>query len=428
MKKILIVEDNPSFRLFLKESLNEFASIKEASNLNEGMKCVEAENFDLIILDNKLPDGSGIDYVSDIIKISTEQKIVILTAYADIPLAIKAIKSGAIDFWTKPIDYDELRKRVKRILESSILETELTAMIVGDSDYIRDLRKTIKHIASTDINVVITGESGTGKDFIAKTIHRLSMRNAMKFTIIDCNAINNTLFESELFGSLKGAYSGADETRKGKLEIADKGTVYFDNIDSLNIQMQGKLIRFIESGEFYSLGASKPKRVDVRIIASACNDLESLCKQGKFRNDLFFRLNVYPVKLLPLRERMNDIHSLIDEIYRLKSSMLNRDFNISRDMYEKMEQYNWPGNIREMGNLIERVIVNQDKMIIDALPIFKDERGLKEKVKVVTKEMEIDEIKSALIKTAGNKSKAAKILKISYRNLLDKIKEYGINE
>lgn len=422
MKKIALVEDNPSFRLFLRESLNDKYSIIEMSNIKQ-LRESSLDDVVLIIMDNRLPDGNGIDYIDELMR-ENNVNIVMLTAYGDIPTAIEAVKKGAMDFWTKPIDYDTLRSKVDSIM--NVMNEQIgDNAIIGCSDFAKELRSTVARISSVDVNILITGESGTGKDYIARLIHSKSLRASAQFVVIDCNILNNELFESELFGNCRGAFSGADRSRKGKIDIAHKGTLYFDSIDSLSMRQQGKLLRFIESGEFFPLGSSKPCNADVRIIASSAIDLEKAVVKGLFRKDLLFRINIYPLKLISLKERMEDIPLFLESIMRAHEEKYGKVIQFSENEMNVLKSYEWPGNIRQMENIIERLYLEKDKSIIADLQGI-DDMGLKEKLRVVTKEKEKSEICIALQKSSGNKAEAARILKISYRNLLEKIKEYDI--
>lgn len=426
MKKLLIVEDNPSFRLFLNESLNSHYEITEAVNTAEARQSIQEKHFDLYLLDLNLPDGKGTDLL-DIIKVKDpEAKAVILTAYGDIPIAIEAIRKGAVDFLQKPIDYNDLISRLLRITGTD--NKESVNNILGDSPLTEMLRRQIKNIAGSDVTVLIYGQSGTGKELAADIIHRMSGRNTGKMIVADFSRIKPEFIESELFGYVKGAYSGADKSQKGKLSEADHGTIFLDNIDEADTRVQGKLLRFIETGTFYPLGSSKQEKVDVRIIVSAKTDLKKMVDDGIFRRDLYFRINVYPLELHPLNERVMDI----EPIAAGKLNELNRKYNKKMpmpdiNMLSMMKEYRWPGNIRELLNYIERSFTEGK---YDSISMEKENEGigLKEKLRHIKANAEKKEIINALKSCSGNKTRAAKMLKISYRSLLEKIREYELDK
>ncbi len=333
---------------------------------------------------------------------------------------------GAIDFLQKPIDYNELINRLLRITGTE--NTESVNDILGDSPLTEMLRKQIKNIAGSDVTVLIHGQSGTGKELAADIIHRMSGRNAGRMIVADFSRIKPEFIESELFGYVKGAYSGADKSQKGKLYEADHGTIFLDNIDEADTRVQGKLLRFIETGTFYPLGSSKQEKVDVRIIVSAKTDLKKMVDDGLFRKDLYFRINVYPLELHPLSERVGDIEPIISR----KLEELNRKYSKNMQMPDKktlkmMKDYRWPGNIRELLNYIERSFA-EGKYNLITLEYRNEGIGLKEKLRGIKANAEKKEIINALNLCNGKKTLAAKMLKISYRSLLDKIREYGIED
>ncbi|MFO8062735.1 MAG: sigma-54 dependent transcriptional regulator [bacterium] len=416
---ILLVEDNISFRLFLRESLSEFADITEAGTIKEAESALRRSDHDIVILDIKLPDGSGMELIATAGKLHPRSRIIMLTGHGDIPTAIDAVKRGASDFWTKPIEYTELVRKIQRIIHGLQRRGGIDDIIAGNSENMSKVRVQIKDTADTDVNVMIRGEAGTGRELTAKTIHSLSSRD--KFTIIDFSTLTESLFESELFGCVKGAYSGADRPRKGRIEAAEGGTVLLTGLESINLEKQAKILRFIDRKEIMPVGSGKTKLIDVRIISSLSDNIAGLLESNQFRKDLYYRLNVYPIFIEPLRERREDIVPIARNI-------LNKlNASLPGSLLEKLKYYDWPGNVREMENLLKRYALTGDAGIIESLQDRNTgSSGLKEKVSMIKSRTEKEEIIKTLKITDGNKTKAAKILKISYRSLLDKIKEYNI--
>ncbi len=423
---ILLVEDNASFRLFVKEALKNLANIFEAANINYAKKIINEKQFDIVLLDINLPDGKGIDIIEYIKEHQEENvNIIILTAYGDIPLAIESIKKGALDFWQKPIEYKEIIDKVSRLLNNKSEDYRIEEIIIGESENVKQIRKQVLEIARTDVNVLITGPIGSGKELIANAIHKFSGRTG-NFSIIDFSLIKEDLFETELFGNVKGAFSGAFESKIGKIEYGDDGTLFFDNLQELNIQLQGKLLRFVDSKRFYPVGSNKEKHVNVRIITSLQNNITKLLEESVFRKDLFFRLNVYPINILPLKERSDDIVPLAKHFINVFQKEHKKEINLNDDFYNALLYYDWPGNIRELMNVLERIVITENTSIINEFIKNKTSEGLKEKIKALKIDFEKKEIVNTLKITNGNKTEAAKILKISYKHLLEKIKEYKI--
>lgn len=426
MKNIFIVEDNPSFRLFLSESLSDYFNISQFSNIKDASSAIGSMQYALYILDLKLPDGNGLDLIDRIINEDRNAKIVILTAFGDIPTAIEAIRRGAADFIQKPVDYEELLSRMLRLTGNA--DEDSLNRIIGGSKAADDIRRRITSLSGSDVTVFLYGESGTGKELIANVIHSTSGRSSGKMVIADFSRIKTEFLESELFGYVKGAYSGADKSQKGKLTAADKGTIFLDNIDEADKRVQGKLLRFIETGTFYPLGSSRQEKVNARLIVSSKTDLSEAVANGDFRKDLYFRINVYPLRIPPLRERIEDIIPIMErESERIAEKSSLKQIMPDDTVLKMMLSYSWPGNVRELINYIERSIAQGHYGKITDV-YTEAGLGLKEKLKNVRSETERKEIINALALSGGNKSEAARVLKISYRNLLDKIKEYGIEE
>ncbi|MEO0304636.1 MAG: sigma 54-interacting transcriptional regulator, partial [candidate division WOR-3 bacterium] len=301
-KRILIVEDNTSFRIFLKESLKEDYDIDEVKSVAEFDHIFAKFKYSLVILDIKLPDGSGVDVLKKIKNIDDQVKVVILTAYGDIPLAIECIKKGAIDFWQKPIDYDVLKKKVKNILKDTLFN-EIEKEYVGISKNSCEIRENIMQCSSSDVSVIIVGPVGSGKTLVSELIHKYSNRKEKNLIEIDLASFNRNLIESELFGVAKGAFTGAYISRDGLLKKSYGGTIVLKNIEEVDFVIQGKILRFLDTKSFYPVGSNREEKIDVRIISVFSEEPENLVEKNLLRKDLLFRLNVYRIKILPLKER-----------------------------------------------------------------------------------------------------------------------------
>ena len=453
METILVVEDKESMAAMLKETLEaEGYKVIPARDATRGIKYLKDCKIDLVLTDLKLPDKNGID----VLKTSKEENhltpVIVMTAFGSVEAAVSAMKEGAFDFITKPFDTDHLIILIKRALEAQRLVTENILLkeevssrfslpgIIGKSKNIVDLAQLVQKVAVTRTTVLILGESGTGKELFARAIHNLSSRKQYPFVPINCAAIPKALLESELFGHEKGAFTGADARKLGKFELADKGTIFLDEIGDMDLAIQAKLLRAIEEGEIERVGAITSITLDVRIVAASNKDLEKAVEEKKFREDLFYRLNVFPVKVPPLRERKEDIPLLVEYfINRYCNEMKTPVKSISKEALDILMGYHWKGNVRELENSIERAVILCDgdvitpehfvlsKEVVSAAAPFSLTDGTLESVgKGALRTAETKRIISALRETRGNKSKAAEILQVSYKTLLTKIKEYGI--
>ena len=447
------MEDKESMAAMLKETLEaEGYKVIPARDAAKGIKYLKDGKIDLVLTDLKLPDKNGID----VLKASKEENnltpVIVMTAFGSVEAAVSAMKEGAFDFITKPFDTDHLIILIKRALETQRLVTENILLkeevssrfglpgIIGKSRNIVDVAQIVQKVAATKTTVLILGESGTGKELFARAIHNLSSRRHYPFVPINCAAIPKALLESELFGHEKGAFTGADARKLGKFELADKGTIFLDEIGDMDLAIQAKLLRAIEEGEIERVGAITSITLDVRIVAASNKDLEKAVEEKKFREDLFYRLNVFPVKVPPLRERKEDIPLLVEYfINRYCNEMKTPVKSISKEALDILMGYHWKGNVRELENSIERAVILCDgdviapghfvlsKEVQSAAGPFSLTDGTLESVgKGALRTAETKRIISALHETRGNKSKAAEILQVSYKTLLTKIKEYGI--
>ncbi len=443
MADILIVEDKESFGKMLKASLEDAGiSVNLTKDGRQAMRLFKKEKFEIGIIDLRLPDIDGIDLLRELKKSDTDTKFLIMTAFGTIERAVEAMKLGAYDFLTKPFDVEQLIALIQRILEEQrryyeniLLRDETSRIhgaleIIGKGPAIKHVAQLLQKAAPTDTTVMIVGESGTGKELFARACHMLSPRKDNPFVAINCAAIPHQLLENELFGSEKGAFTGAVSRKIGKFELANKGTIFLDEIGDLDLDLQAKLLRVLQERSFERLGGTYLISVDVRIIAATNRDLMNLVKEKKFREDLYYRLSVFPIRVPPLRERKEDIRLLVDHILK----KLRSDKNISPRAIEKLKRYDWPGNIRELENTIERANIIAKKTIQPEdilLPerkvsLSKEElpKTLRAAASAGRELAEVEVIKKTLEKTRNNKSEAARRIGVSYKTLLNRIKKY----
>lgn len=448
MATILIVEDNESMAKMLKQVLTaEGHRVLLSSDKPDGIEKIQRENIALVVSDLRLPSGTGIDILQVVREQSPFIPVIIMTAYGTIEDAVRAVKEGAYDFITKPFDPEHLLLLIGRALEKQRLITENillregrdqdTPALIGNSPKFLEALNLARKVAPSKATVLLLGESGTGKEGFAKTIHRLSLYKDGPFVAINCAAIPKELLESELFGHEKGSFTGATEKRIGKFELANRGTIFLDEIGEMDPGLQAKLLRVLQGEEIERVGGSKKIPVDTRIIAASNRDLKEAIKEKGFREDLYYRLSVFPITLPSLRERREDIPSLIYHFISLYNKELKKHVQeISKPAMELLIQQPWKGNIRELENCIERAMIlcegttllpeHLGLMDVKVLETDRTEGGLSEIVTAATRAAEIRAIRSTLELTKGNKSKAAEILKVSYKTLLTKIKEYDI--
>ncbi len=451
MDTILVIEDKESMAKMLKNSLeSEGYKVITVGDGKEGLRQIKESRIDLVITDLKIPGKDGIE----ILRAAKEENqlipVIVMTAFGSVETAVTAMKEGAFDFITKPFDVDHLLVLIKRALETQRLLTENLLLreefasklgfprIIGKSIKIADVAQIVQKVAPTKTTVLLVGESGTGKELFARAIHNLSNRRHYPFVPINCAAIPRELLESELFGHEKGSFTGAETKKLGKFELADKGTIFLDEIGDMDLTLQSKLLRAIEEGEIERVGAVKSVNVDVRIVAASNKDLEKAVEEKKFREDLFYRLNVFPVKIPPLRERKEDIPLLAEYFINKYCLEIKTPLkNILKEALDILTDYNWKGNVRELENTIERAIILSDGDTIAPEHIILSQRttsdsrvstegSLEDVAKRASRIAETQCILKVLRETRGNKSRAAEILRVSYKTLLTKIKEYGI--
>ena len=444
-KNILVVDDDHDFRWAIGNVLQAGGyKVTQAQDGEEALRSLEENVPDLILLDYRMPRRDGISVSTDIKKRIPALPIIMITAYAEIKSAVEAIKTGVYDYVAKPIDNNDLLFTIKRAMEKQELVQEVERLrnvlneraslykLMGNSDCIGELYKLVKKVAPTSFTVLIEGESGTGKELVARAIHNRGLRHKEPFVVINCSAIPATLMESKIFGHNRGAFTGATHTSIGKLEIADKGTVFLDDIDSLDINMQAKLLRIIQEKEFERLGSTKVIKVDVRFVASSNKDLNDLILQEGFREDLYYRLAVFPIELPPLRERKGDIPLLLNHFLELNSMNTGKPPKIfSEEAVNILTEYDWPGNVRELQNLVERLFAITKGSVIHLKAISTFNIGKREIKDMTLKQavsvFEKNYISEVLESVDGNRKKAAERLGIHRNTLLSKTIELGLN-
>jgi len=444
--KIVIIEDDAGVRFFLEEALkNEGYSVLSFIAYEDAAGTIDSET-DLVIMDISLPGMDGLTATSEIKK-SLNVPILIITAYGTKKNALDAIKRGATDFFVKPILLDELKVMVKRVVGTRKLKKEMELLrekeleqytfhgVIGRSQQMRDIFRDVEKIAASDLTVLITGETGVGKEEVAKLIHTLSPRKG-DFVVVNCASIPDSLLESELFGYEKGAFTGAYQQKKGKFEVAHNGTIVLDEIGEMTPYLQAKILRAVEKKEIEHLGSNRTNVVDVRVVSTTNRNLESSTKEGKFREDLFFRLSQIHVYVPPLRERKEDINALIEHVLLGHENESGRIVTIDEDAHGMLIQYSWPGNVRELISVIHRAVVMCDGDVItaDDLPLYL-KGGLQlagQPYSDVTldeaiSELERNMITDALKKCQGSQAKAARLLGISERSMWYRVKKYEID-
>ena len=441
MRKILVIDDEQNIRKMLTRVLSpEGFIVKEANNGLEALKRLQEENYSLVLLDLKMPGLNGIETLKEIRENDLNLPVIMMSAYGSIPEAVEAMKLGALDYLIKPFDIEELKIIIKRAIKQYELEVENIYYreeeekrfnfdeIIGKSSSINKVLEMVKSVASTPATVLITGENGTGKELIARAIHKNSLRKNSPFVVVNCVAFSPNLLESELFGHEKGSFTGAIAKRIGRFEMANGGTIFLDEIGEMDLTIQTKLLRVLQEREFERVGSSRTIKVDVRILSATNKDLKKEIEERKFREDLFYRLNVFNVDVPPLRERKEDIPLIVEHLTGKYNKILNKKVKkVSAKAMELLLDYNYPGNIRELENIIERsMIMAKDEIIDEKYFNFISKEEYIEK-KGTLKETEKELIIKYLIQNKGNRTKTAEILGISRRSLQNKIKEYQIN-
>ena len=445
-KKILIIDDEEGIRDQFKWSLKQDYEVLVAGNAEEGIKLFKSEHPDLVVSDIGLSgngDQDGLQLFEDIQLLDSMAKVIIITGNGQKSLALKAVQMGAYDFYKKPIDLKEFKIILKRALHLQKLESEIklstlensdefyTPEIIGKCQQMSEVYDIIERTSATDATILITGESGTGKELVAKALHMQSPRKDFPFVVINCGAIPENLLESELFGHEKGAFTGAHVQRKGRIERANQGTVFLDEIGELSVALQVKLLRFFQEREIERVGGREPIQIDVRIIAATNRNLEEEIEKERFRPDLFYRLSVIVINLPPLRERGQDIFTLANHFlnkFNLEHERKIKGF--SREATKLIQDYSWPGNIRELENKVKRAVIMTKSAVIipeDFNLKFEESPQKKMNLRKTVEEFEENCIRQAMLKNDGNVSRTAQELGINRTTFYDMLNRYNID-
>ncbi|MVT08026.1 sigma-54-dependent transcriptional regulator [Chitinophaga tropicalis] len=443
---ILIIDDEEKLRSLMKRIIAlEGFNVLEAGNIKTAQKIVDREDVDVVLCDVKLPDGNGVEYAATLKEKYPSLEVILLTAYGNIPDGVQAIKNGAFDYLTKGDDNNriipllnrayekvQLQKRIEK-LENQVGKKYSFDSILGNSKAIQDAVAQAGKVAPADTTVLLLGETGTGKEVFAQAIHTNSKRAGKPFVALNCSAFSRELLESELFGYKAGAFTNANRDKKGLIEEANTGTLFLDEIGEMPVDLQAKLLRVLETGEFIKIGDTKPTKVNVRIIAATNRDLKEEAEKGHFREDLYYRLNVFSITLPPLRERKKDIPALAEYFTGIFSARINqRKQKVSPAFIEKLQQHEWKGNIRELKNVLERAVImaGGEELTVEHLPL---ELQISNTSSSTLSAFDLASVEKlhiirVLHHTRNNKTEAARLLNIGLATLYRKIEEYGLSD
>jgi len=440
---VLIIDDEEQLRKLLTRIISlEGFKIVEAASLKTAMDQLNRQAIDVVLCDVRLPDGNGVEFVRTVQTKYPAIEIILLTAYGNIPDGVQAIKNGAFDYIVKGNDNDRIIPllhqavdKAKTVTQSAVKIREGNSVvfddILGNSPIIRDAIRIAEKIAATDTSVLLTGETGTGKEVFASAIHSASKRAKNALVAINCSAFPSELLESELFGHKAGAFTSAAKDKKGLIELAEKGTLFLDEIGELKVDLQAKILRVIEVGEYIKIGDEKKSKADIRLITATNRDLNKEIQQGNFREDLYYRLNVFSIQLPPLRDRPDDIPLLAEHFRAIFTKRENRqNLSISKEAMTLLQQSGWQGNIRELRNVIERAVIlcDRDKIFPEDLPYEIQKQQASQANTLSLMSVEKKHIEKVLLHTKGNKTKAADLLGIGLTTLYRKLEEYHVEK
>ena len=447
MSKILVVDDEVQIRTLLSRMLElEGYEVCQAGDCRTALKQMEFQSPDVVLCDVFLPHGNGVDLVSSVKKTTPNVEIILLTAHGNIPDGVQAIKNGAFDYITKGDDNNKIIPLVSRAVEKARMNVRLEKLekkvghtysfdsVLGDSKALKDAVSLARKVSGTDVPVLLTGETGTGKEVFAQAIHYNSKRAKQNFVAVNCSSFSKELLESEMFGHKAGSFTGALKDKKGLFEEADNGTIFLDEIGEMAFELQAKLLRILETGEYIKIGDTKPTRVNVRVVAATNRNLPEEITAGRFREDLFYRLSVFQIHLPPLRERAGDVRILAKAFVKDFSVRLARPVTeITPAFLEALEQQPWKGNIRELRNVIERslIVCESERLDVADLPLDIQNTHYEQSDETTPGSFELSamerrHIARVLEYTKGNKTEAARLLKIGLTTLYRKIEEYGV--
>ncbi len=461
--KVLIIDDDPKVSWILSEGLSDSFEFVNAQDGAEGIQMVSTEKPELILLDIKMPGMSGLEVLEKLNKMPNRPEVVMLSGHGETKNIVQSMHLGAAEFINKPFDVKEVEIHINAVLEKSKLKDEVRTLkteiksrsqyeqFVGDSTKMQQVKGIVEQVADSELTVLIRGESGTGKEIVARMLHSLSGRSDEPFTKVNCAAIPRDLLEAELFGYEKGAFTGAHKTKPGRFEVANKGSIFLDEIGDMPLELQSKLLQVLEQQEFVRVGGINNIHVDVRIICATNKNLEDAISRSEFRDDLFYRLNEITIYLPPLREREGDITLLVNHFLNRYNELYQKKHpELTRETMARLTSFSWPGNVRQLENLIKQIVVRGDESLVSDMLASGQSKGgsstatavvedtsmpdelansysLKKRVGYAIAREEKKLISEVLNKTNWNRRKAAELLEISYRSLLYKIKEYNLN-